>query len=111
MPRSIDSEKALKTATVLGLVNLVVAVPFYSVRPGLALAMAIGVSSFMLYHFHELGKERRPGSNLINKANNFFSTYTKDPNTNLINAAKNIVNGGAAIYDDASATCIAYMRR
>lgn len=99
MPQTIDADKAAKTGVVLFLANLLFIPITYAIDSKVGAATALVLTAGLMGYFNELGKERRPGSNAINRINNFFSTFTGDPNTDLLNTTKNIVNGGAATFD------------
>lgn len=97
MPKEpISVEKTKNTFIVLGLVNLL-ASPLYFFDARLGLTASIALTATALHKFNEIGKARRPGSNLINRANNFLAPYTGDSNTDWDNTVRNVVNGGDAV--------------
>ncbi|MDX1836190.1 hypothetical protein DIZ81_02835 [Legionella taurinensis] len=93
-------DKALKTGKVVVAANLIV-LPFYCIDSTLGLAVSVAVNAVLLKVLHDLGQSRRPGSNLLNAANRFFSNMTGSENhEELNNTFRNIINGGAAVYDE-----------
>jgi hypothetical protein len=66
-------------------------------RVGLSAAV-LGLGAF-LYGAHEVGKDKRPVDNAINRANSIFGSKTGDKSTEVQNALSNIVVGGGAIFD------------
>lgn len=71
MQRNGPEEKTLKTGLLLGAANLLT-LPFFAYDTGLGLAAMTALNSFILYNLHSLGKERRPGSNMLNGAQTFL---------------------------------------
>lgn len=94
-----SQEKVQKTGLLMGLVNLIVS-PLYIVDSKMGLTVAIAANAAVLYQLHELGKSRRPGSNAINKIKTFFSSQTDTNSSEVNNAFRNIINGGAAVHDE-----------
>ncbi|QRN02423.1 hypothetical protein GH742_00185 [Legionella sp. MW5194] len=95
-------EKALKTRTVFLAANLIV-LPFYCIDSTFGLAVSIVVNAVLLKALHDLGQSRRPGSNLLHATNRFFSNMTGRENAEeLNNTFRNVINGGAAVYDEMS---------
>ncbi|MDR3502037.1 MAG: hypothetical protein P4L79_05580 [Legionella sp.] len=98
MPRqTISTEKVKHTAIVLGLLN-VIALPAFLADSRLGAGLCLFITGAALYQFNNIGESRRPGSNMVNKVNNFFVPYTGDPSTDLDNTVRNIVNGGDFVY-------------
>lgn len=95
--------KAQKTAQLLGVANLMLS-PLYFVD----LRIAIVTNAAALYYLHELGKSRRLGSNLLHQAHTFFSSQTHARSLGLNNAFRNLINGGAAVYDKVSVEMLAF---
>ncbi|KTD45912.1 hypothetical protein Lrub_2709 [Legionella rubrilucens] len=94
-------EKALKTRTVFLAANLIV-LPFYCIDSTFGLAVSVALNVVLLKVLHDLGQSRRPGSNLLNAADRFFSNMTGRNHEDLNNTFRNIINGGAAVYDEMS---------
>lgn len=87
----ISTEETQKTAMLLGLGNLLLA-PIYYFNAKVGLTASVAFTGAALYQLHELGKERRP-------VGNFFSSRTGSGG-DIDNIVKNIVSGGAALYDE-----------
>lgn len=99
MPKGdVSTEDTQKTALLLGVGNLILS-PLYYVNAKLGITASLALTAAAIYELHELGKSRRPAGNAVNKANNFFSSITGAESSDIDNAVKNIVNGGAAVYD------------
>lgn len=94
-------DKTLKTGQVFVAANLIV-LPFYCIDTSFGLAASVVLNMVLLKAFHDLGQSRRPGSNLLNAANRFFSNVAGSNNNDLNNTFRNIINGGAAVYDQMS---------
>ncbi|MGQ3887917.1 hypothetical protein ACQUW5_02650 [Legionella sp. CNM-1927-20] len=94
-------EKVTNTSKLLGLTNLIIT-PLYAFDAKIGLTATITANALLLYHLHELGKRRRPGSNTINKINTFFSSQANSESLEVDNALRNIVNGGDAVYNELS---------
>ncbi len=100
MPKEeVSTEETKKTAVVLGLGNLILA-PLYAFNAKIGFTASLALTGAALYQLHELGKSRRPVPNALNQANNFFSSQTGTTSTEINNAVSNIVNGGAAVFDE-----------
>lgn len=100
MPKNeIDPEKALKTGVVLGLINLILS-PLWLLDAKLGVTASIALSAVAVYQFAQLGRERRPGSNAVNTANNFFVSLFGGSSTDMENTTRNVANGGAAVFDE-----------
>ncbi|WP_133137308.1 hypothetical protein [Legionella rowbothamii] len=98
MPKqAISTEKVKNTSIVVGLLN-VIALPAFFVDSRLGAGICLLLTGAALYQFNKIGESRRPGSNMVNRMNNFFAPYTGDPSTELDNAVRNIVNGGDSVY-------------
>jgi len=111
------TEKATKTALLLGAINLFTA-PAYNVNTSLGLLISIVANAFSIFKFHEIGKERRAGSNALITIHSTASSYVsslfsffnpknktspsleKEANKQeMDNAGRNVINGGAAVAD------------
>lgn len=101
MPGRADPVKIQKTSTLVALINFSF-LPLYYMDTRLGLTTSMIVTGIMLQRFYELGKERRPGANLLNTVNTFFAPHTDDPSTELANLGRNVINGGAATFDEAA---------
>lgn len=98
MPKQeISTEKVKHTSLVVGLLNAI-ALPAFLVDSRLGAGLCLFITGAALYHFNKIGESRRPGSNMVNRMNNFFAPYTGDPSTDLDNTVRNIVNGGDSVY-------------
>ncbi len=106
MHRSNVPEKASKTFFLLCAVNLCMA-PFLSQSTTGLLSMLI-INGALITHLHSIGKRRRPGANAITAANGFFTNRADQELNEVDNALRNIINGGAALFDD---ICRAVLRR
>lgn len=95
----INTDDVGKTGALLALGNTLLA-PLYWLDAKLGLTTALVATGAFLYGAHELGKSRRLGGNLMNKANTFFGSKTGDKSTEVGNALANIATGGAAIFDE-----------
>lgn len=93
------SEDAQKTGALLALGSFIMA-PLVYLDAKLGITAALIVAGGAIYHFHELGKSKRPSANAINSANTFFSGFTGDKSTELDNATKNVIAGGRAQFDE-----------
>lgn len=94
-------EKSTKTLQLVALANVLLS-PLYLLDSKLGITAFFTTNAFLLYHFHELGKRRRPGSNTLNQINTFFASQTNSQSLGVDNALRNIVNGGDAIYNELS---------
>ncbi len=92
----INSTELEKTTLLLALANLCLA-PIYCVSNKLGLMASVAVTGGALYQLNELGKSRRPVSNV------FFSSSSADPN-GFNNTVQNIVNGGAHVADSVASS-------
>jgi len=102
MPLSKSQEKkAIKTLHLVGIINLFI-LPLELVDSRLCLIASLAINARFIYELHDLGKRRRPGSNIINKAAAFFSTPLEADVLRLDNCLRNIINGGAALHDHIS---------
>ncbi|KTD44358.1 hypothetical protein [Legionella parisiensis] len=106
MPRNDTPEvKMQKTLQVLGVVNLLLS-PLLLIDTHFALAAGLIINGLLISQLHDIGKKRRPGSNLLNQGRTYFSGmfFTKNsPNENIgevDNTLRNIINGGGAIHDE-----------
>ncbi|MGM9453475.1 hypothetical protein ACTAZI_09090 [Legionella bozemanae] len=106
MPRNDTPEvKMQKTLQVLGVVNLMLS-PLILIDSRLALAAGLVINGLLISQLHDIGKKRRPGSNLLNQGRTYFSGmfFTQNsPNENIgevNNTIRNIINGGGAIHDE-----------
>ena len=97
MPKEISTEKVKHTAILVGLLNLA-AVPAFLADTRWGEGLCLFITGAAFYQFNKIGESRRPGSNMVNRMNNFFAPYTGDPSTDLDNTVRNIVNGGDAVY-------------
>lgn len=104
MQRSHE-EKAIKSFVVLGVTNLVVEGLGYLSQTNLGLIGSLALNGVLLYSMHELGRRRRPGANLRTRAGSFFASVIDAPSSDLENAFRNIINGGAAMYDEVAEAC------
>ncbi len=94
-------DKTVKTGQLFIAANLIV-LPFYCIDTSFGLAVSVVLNTALLKSLHDLGQSRRPGSNLLHAANRFFSNVTGSDNNDLNNKFRNIINGGAAVYDQMS---------
>ncbi|MCE0722543.1 MULTISPECIES: hypothetical protein [Legionella] len=106
MPRNDPPEvKMQKTLQVLGVVNLILS-PLLLIDSRLALTAGLIVNGLLISQLHEIGKKRRPGSNLLNQGRTYFSgmffaqNSSNDHVGEVDNALRNIINGGGAIHDE-----------
>jgi hypothetical protein len=97
--RRIDDDKIVKTVELLICVNAGLA-GLVMVDPNIYLLIALAVNALILHHLHELGRRRRPGSNLLNGLNSIFASRGEADSREIDNMLRNIVNGGAAIHDE-----------
>lgn len=96
---NLAQEKMNKTMKLLVGVNAVLAL-LALIDDKLYILAAIAANAALIHALHELGKQRRPGSNTINSINTLFSSQTEAKTREIDNAMRNIVNGGAAIHDE-----------
>ena len=96
--------KTEKTLLLMGLVNLVVS-PFYFFNTNLAIPITTLLNAALLYQLHELGKNRRPIANAVQKVDSFFSRKQVATTLETENSMRNIINGGAAVIDVMSELC------
>jgi hypothetical protein len=101
MPKSDSKtqDKVVKTATVFGITNVLLS-PLYWVDKKIGLTASLAANGYLIYHLHELGKERRPGANAINSINNFFVPHINGESHDLENSLRNVINGAAAVHDE-----------
>lgn len=92
-------EKTQKTALLLSAANLIVT-PLLFLDKRMAYTTWIIMNSLLLHHLHKLGKSRRPGSNALNSLRSFFAGQINGSAYEVENTFRNIINGGAALYDD-----------
>ena len=96
MPKDTKKDDSIwQTGIILGGLAAVTAL-FFAGNPKGATAgavLAAGIGGVIL---HEVGKERRPAANAVNKANNFFGNSGR----NIQNALDNVLEGGKAIGDE-----------
>jgi len=86
-------KKLQKTKLILMYANAVVLpLLIFGLEPSLALILALIINLALISSMHEIGKQRRPGSNAIN----FFAGSEKQ---DVENTLKNIVNGGSHIHN------------
>ena len=93
-----ELEEAKKTGILLGVGNLLLW-PVYYADSRWGVVASVAASAAALYGLHELGKSRR-SDNPLNQANNFFAQQTGASSNSIDNAFKNLVHGGAAVYDE-----------
>lgn len=98
MRSSSVTEKATKTVLLMSVVNLCMA-PFLS-QSSTGLALMLAVNGGLITHLQSLGKRRRAGSNMLAAANSLFMDKADQELNAIENTFRNIINGGAAIYDD-----------
>lgn len=91
-----QSEKVIKTGLVLTMANMVLA-PAYFFNDKVGLALSIGVSALLLKIMHDMGEDRRPGANAVNRLWGLFAANTDN---DLDNAFNNVINGGDVLFDD-----------
>lgn len=94
----INNEKVEKTKKIFIVANLAL-LPLFLFDPFVGLCCALTLNLLMISKLHELGKQRRPGSNAINQIQGFFATPTQSARLDNENSLKNIINGGAHLYD------------
>ena len=100
MPKHGESaDKAQKTGVLIAVGNVLLS-PLYYADTKLGLAASLALTSAAIYKLHELGKSRRPGANTLNQVNTFFSSQTDTRSSEIENSFRNVVNGGAAIFDE-----------
>ncbi|KTD07749.1 hypothetical protein [Legionella jamestowniensis] len=92
-------EKLDKTLCLLAVASLASSI-FYLVDVKFGLAATIAINGCALYAFHEIGKNRRIGSNVLHRAHTFFAAQGNRESAEIYNAFRNIINGGAAVYDE-----------
>lgn len=99
MPGTNDSDNLKQTGIILAAANVLLW-PFYYADKKLGITASIVVTLGAVYAMHEMGKERRPVENTMQKAHAFFSPAT--PSTAIDNGYKNVIAGGAAICEELS---------
>jgi len=93
-------EKQEKTAKLIGTLNLML-LPLYLVDRRVSLIVSIVVNLAAFRYLESLGKNRRFGANILTKADTFFSSSSRNPDSvELQNTYRNFINGGAAVYDE-----------
>lgn len=95
----INIDEAGKTGALIALGNTLLA-PLYWADAKIGLTTALVATGAFLYGAHEIGKNRRPVENGVNKMNTFFGSKTGDKSTEVENALANIAAGGGAIFDE-----------
>jgi hypothetical protein len=94
-------DKAIKTAILLGALNVIASPLWLTSSAGLLLTVA--ANALVIYKFNEIGERRRPGNNMLARGQTFFSTYLPNeylqPNE-VENSLRNVINGGAAVFDE-----------
>ncbi|ARG96908.1 hypothetical protein [Legionella micdadei] len=88
-------EKAKKTVNLLLFLNLAL-LPLYVMDVKTGLKLSLVLTAMVLCYFHELGKSRRPGGNLMHNVSSFFAPSVE---ADLYNAYRNVINGGDAAND------------
>lgn len=96
-------EKALKTGVLVTLTMMIPQLLFGSSK-SVANTCSWASAGLMVWYLHDLGKRRRPGSNLMANANRFFNDNVDRNNieadlTGVKNAGRNVINGGGAVFD------------
>lgn len=99
MQAKIETDDIGKTGTLISLGNLLLA-PLYWADSRIGISATILGTAAFLYGAHEVGKNRRPEANTVNRLNSFFGAKTGDQSTEVQNALANIAVGGAAIFDE-----------
>lgn len=100
LPKNLQ-EKIEKTGAVFLVANILslgVAALFLDTK-FCFLALVVSNAS-LIYHLHEIGKSNRVGSNLIVNMASFFASSRLANEIKEENAIRNVINGGAAIYDE-----------
>lgn len=103
-------EKMSKTGTVLGIASLLMA-PLLLIDARLGLVAMLAVDGILLASMHDVGRRRRPGSNALVVANSIFADRANRQVAETDNAIRNVINGGAALYDDLATAAEIYSRR
>ena len=93
------SEKLQQTVQLMGVMNLVIA-PLYLLDPRIAIVVSLMTNALLLKLLNDLGKHRRPGSNAVSKLNRFFASRDESDSLQIDNVLRNIINGGALVYDE-----------
>lgn len=88
-------EKTAKTALLMGVPNLLISLPSCISGSFFGLTVALIINAAALFILHELGKNRRPGSNALSSVKGLFSSQAETDNI-----FRNIINGGAHIVDE-----------
>lgn len=101
MPNHRIEEKMTKTALLLVLSNLILA-PLYVFDSKLGLAASLILTARLLHKMHQLGQARRPGANVVNGLQRFFSSQFHTESGEIENTGRNIINGGEALLDEIS---------
>ncbi|STY31295.1 Uncharacterised protein [Legionella wadsworthii] len=97
--------KMKKTLHVLVYTNLILS-PLLLLDTQFALLAALVVNAVLIAQFNEIGKTRRAGSNLIHHTRSFAQNFFAQKPAREINledadnTLRNIINGGAAVYDE-----------
>ena len=78
----------------MGGMNLMM-LPLYIAAGSFGFSIFVAINAAVLISLHEIGKNRRPGSNAISAITGFFSSQAESTN-----AYKNIINGGAHTRDE-----------
>lgn len=98
--RSIE-EKLSKTAAVFAVVETI-SLTLTLIDSRVGLAFAIGANIFTLYKLHDFGHHRRAGANAVNNVHGLFAARTGRRTHDAENAIRNVINGGAYVFDEAA---------
>lgn len=102
-------EKISKTGTVLGIANILMS-PLLLIDGRLGLVAMLAVNGILLSSMHEIGRSRRPGSNALVAVNSIFADRADRQAVEADNTMRNIINGGACLYDDMAADMERHLR-
>ncbi len=92
-------EKNQKTKEIFFYTNLIVLPLALCVDFNTGLSLSLITNTALMYVLHEIGKQRRPGSNAINRIQGFFAGSQRQAELEVDNAHRNVINGGAYLYD------------
>ncbi|WED44286.1 hypothetical protein [Legionella cardiaca] len=98
MPQDQIQVKAAKTVRLMSLLNLSI-LSLAPIDSRLCLGTIVVINAAVVYYLNELGKNRRFGSNILHKVDTFFSSPDEARAADFNNTIRNIINGGAALYD------------
>jgi hypothetical protein len=91
--------KTIKTLELLGALNLIMS-PLLLVDLKFGVGAMIILNGLVLNYLHNLGLSRRPASNLMVRTYSMFAPHLRTESLEINNGLRNIVNGGAAVFDE-----------